>query len=145
MKNILILLLITSATLQAQRKDKDKMEQIKAYRTAYFTEQLDLSSQEAEKFWPIFNSFSSEMRSIRKLERKELNSKVDELGAAMTDEEANALIDKKIAFNTQRLELEKKLIKELGAFFPATKILLVFKAEDDFRKTLLERYKKGRK
>lgn len=145
MKNILILLLITSATLQAQRRDKDKMEQIKAYRTAYFTEQLDLSSQEAEKFWPIFNSFSSEMRSIRKLERKELNSKVDELGAAMTDEEANALIDKKIAFNTQRLELEKKLIKELGAFFPATKILLVFKAEDDFRKTLLERYKKERK
>lgn len=143
MKQITLLLLLITCGVQAQ--SKEKTEKIKAYKTAYFTEQLALTPQEAEKFWPVFNLFSEEMRTLKRRERKELMNKVDTLGNSITDAQANVLIDKKIDFSRKRLALEEKLVRDLGAFFSAKKILLVFKAEEDFRRKLLERYRGGEK
>lgn len=143
MKQITLLLLLITCGVQAQ--SKEKTEKIKAYKTAYFTEQLALTPQEAEKFWPVFNLFSEEMRTLKRRERKELMNKVDTLGNSITDAQANVLIDKKIDFSRKRLALEEKLVRDLGAFFSAKKILLVFKAEEDFRRKLLERYRGGKK
>lgn len=143
MKQITLLLLLITCGVQAQ--SKEKTEKIKAYKTAYFTEQLALTPQEAEKFWPVFNLFSEEMRTLKRRERKELMNEVDTLGNSITDAQANVLIDKKIDFSRKRLALEEKLVRDLGAFFSAKKILLVFKAEEDFRRKLLERYRGGKK
>lgn len=143
MKQITLLLLLITCGVQAQ--SKEKTEKIKAYKTAYFTEQLALTPQEAEKFWPVFNLFSEEMRTLKRRERKELMNEVVTLGNSITDAQANVLIDKKIDFSRKRLALEEKLVRDLGAFFSAKKILLVFKAEEDFRRKLLERYRGGKK
>ena len=38
----------------AQKKDK-KFEKLKALKTGYISNELNLTSNEAEKFWPIYN------------------------------------------------------------------------------------------
>ena len=67
MKHILILFLLIATTASAQRGDK-----IKAYKTAFLTESLELTSDEAEKFWPIYNAHEEKLRTLRKQERKEI-------------------------------------------------------------------------
>ena len=71
MKKIFILFgFITFATLltQAQVADSAKVrERIKSLEIGYITRQLQLTPEEAEKFWPIFHQY-----------RKELNATVTE-------------------------------------------------------------------
>ena len=52
-KIIPLLLLLTSFTFYAQSESmKEKKEQIKALKVAFLTTELDLTSKEAQKFWP---------------------------------------------------------------------------------------------
>lgn len=55
---ILILLLAQSYFCSAQKGD------LEAVRVAYFTEQLQLKSDEAQKFWPIYNNYKGEVKSV---------------------------------------------------------------------------------
>lgn len=71
MKKILLILLlsfVTKATLLAQ--DANMAEAIKI---AYLTKQLNLSQEEAQKFWPIYNRYFAELKQAHgELKGKEL-------------------------------------------------------------------------
>ena len=72
-KTLVIIALIFSVTLFAQRPGKEK---IKAFKTAFITEKLDLSQTEAQKFWPIYNEFEKKLENLRQRERTEINEKI---------------------------------------------------------------------
>lgn len=46
---------------QVEGKDSKK---IQALEVAYITKELNLSPEEAEKFWPVFNRYRSEVKNI---------------------------------------------------------------------------------
>lgn len=143
MKNILLaFFLLLSVGIQAQ---SEKHEKIKALKTAYFTSELELSSTEAEKFWPVYNSYDTKMRDIRRLERKEIFEKFKTGIDNLSDEEANALIDKAYQLEAQSLQLKDELTKNLREIISPKKIIKLRKAEDDFKRKLLEQYKNHRK
>jgi Skp family chaperone for outer membrane proteins len=50
----------------AQPRLKEKKEQIKALKIAYITEELQLTSEEASKFWPLFNAYEDKQESCVK-------------------------------------------------------------------------------
>src|SRR6187431_2294722 len=65
-----ILFLLLSFNFYAQiQSDKDKFkekrEQIKAMKVAFLTTELDLSSSEAEKFWPLYNTYDDKLFELR--------------------------------------------------------------------------------
>jgi len=122
MKKIVLVLFLVSTGLYAQRPNQDRM---KAFKTAYLTDQLDLTSSEAEKFWPIYNYFENKLKSLRKKERSEIFSKVRNGGIeALTDSEAIALIDKMLEMKTTELQYRKELVKDLLKVLSPKKILL---------------------
>ena len=61
---ILFLFLSSAYICNAQDSNKDK-EKIEAVRTAYITNQLNLTPQEAQKFWPIYNQYFSEVKKAQ--------------------------------------------------------------------------------
>ncbi len=142
MKKIVLVLFLVSTGLYAQRPNQDRM---KAFKTAYLTEQLDLTSSEAEKFWPIYNYFDNKLKSLRKKERSEVFSKVRNGGIeALTDSEAIALIDKMLEMKTTELQYRKELVKDLLKVLSPKKIIKLNRAEEEFKKILLERLKQHR-
>ncbi|MCH7784996.1 MAG: sensor of ECF-type sigma factor [Bacteroidetes bacterium] len=142
MKKIVLILFLVSTGLYAQRPNQDRM---KAFKTAYLTEQLDLTSSEAEKFWPIYNYFDNKLKSLRKKERSEVFSKVRNGGIeALTDSEAIALIDKMLEMKTTELQYRKELVKDLLKVLSPKKIIKLNRAEEEFKKMLLERLKQHR-
>ena len=44
---------------------KNDGSRIEALKIAYLTKKLNLSTEEAQKFWPIYNKYSEEIRSVR--------------------------------------------------------------------------------
>lgn len=119
-------------------------DRIKALKTAHITQALDLTPAEAEKFWPVYNANEEKMENIRRTERQEIVSKVRAGLSSMSDSDANRLIDKMIDLKSQELEHQKSLVKALRNIIPPQKILKLHKAEDDFRRMLVEKLRNHR-
>ena len=68
MKKILILIsfVIGLQVTYAQVPDDNqpKKEQLEAVYTAYITQKLELTTEEAQAFWPIHNEFEKEVRGV---------------------------------------------------------------------------------
>lgn len=126
--------------MQAQDR---KHEKIKALKTAYITEKLSLTSNEAEKFWPIYNKYDDKFHALRKKEKNEIYQKLRDGLDKMNDAEANALIDTSLSLESEQLELHKQMIAELRGVISSKKIIILKKTEDDFKRELLDRYRNG--
>jgi hypothetical protein len=138
MKRIIIILFFMSAGLIAQ---PDRHEKIRALKTAYITQELSLTPSEAEKFWPVYNVHDQKMNELRTSERRDIFSKIKGGFDNMTDEDTNALIDQWLRIESETLKLQQDLVVNLRKVLPPKKIIRLRKAEEDFKRKLLERYR----
>jgi len=140
MKKILtIILLAVTFTFQAQ--GDEKREKIKALKTAFFTTELSLSSEESAKFWPIYNAFDEKQFELRHTKMKSLINKLKKTIDSMSEKEALAVLNQLEDYDQELFENRKKLVTNLKQVINPVKILKLKKAEDDFNRTLLKQYK----
>jgi hypothetical protein len=137
---ITALLLVSTLTFYGQESKKEK---IKALKIAYITKDLNLSSAEAEKFWPVYNTFDEKqfdlrMVKMRKIRRELKNQPLD----AISDTQANILVNQIDQLEDEIHQNRRKLTVELRKIISPVKILKLKQAEDDFNKTLLKQYRK---
>lgn len=125
--------------------NKEKREQVKALKVSYFTTELNLSSDEAAKFWPVYNEYEEKQFALRHSRMKQLIKKIDEMGVNISDKDANAYLKQLEDNEAELLNLKKKLVNELKPIIGPVKTLKMFKAENDFNKKLLAKYKGNRK
>lgn len=138
-----ILFLFLTFNFYAQsEKSKDKKEQIRAMKVAFFTSELDLTSNEAEKFWPIYNAYDDKQFELRHLKMKSYFKKMNgENLEKLTEKDATILLNQIQDNEEDQFNLRKKLIGNLKEVLPAIKIIKLKKAEDDFYRKLLQQYK----
>ena len=112
------------------------MRKIEAARIALITERLELTPEQAEKFWPLYREYSGQREVIRK-EFVEARREVKAEG--MSEEESRKLLAKGLELKERQLLLEKAYAEKFNTVITSRQILLLRKAEDDFRQMLLER------
>lgn len=139
MRKLIFILLISVSALNAQ---ENRHEKIRALKTAYITEKLSFSSADAEKFWPVYNEFDQKFHGLRKQQRNEVSLELRNSWDELTDAEANALIDKYIQLKFKNLELLKERTEALRKVISPKKIISLNKVEEDFKRELLDRYRK---
>jgi hypothetical protein len=71
-KYLFIFILFLSGSINAVKAQDDqpvdeskKQEKIKALYVAYITQQLNLSPEEAQKFWPVHTQFETDLKSVK--------------------------------------------------------------------------------
>jgi len=139
LKNLVMLLLLCSATVFAQ-EHKEKREQIKALKVSYFTTELNLTSDEAAKFWPVYNSFEEKQFELRHNKIRPLLQKLDDSNFdKISDKEANAYLAEIQSNEEELFGLRRKLINDLKPIIGPVKLLRLKKAEDNFNKQLLSK------
>ncbi len=115
MKKILLLFgFITFATLltEAQVTGNERVgEKIKSLEIGYLTKQLQLTPDEAEKFWPVFNQYRKETREI------------------MLD---NSLTDR-LEIDQKLLDIRKKYRKNFAVIIGNVRAQEVYDSEDRFK------------
>lgn len=146
--SIITLLFFISSSIFAQtgdnkRKRPDK-EQVQAMKIAYITNKLMLTPEEAQKFWPVYNEYTTKRDAIRKEMRK--NSKANYNKSELSDEEKNIEIAKNIEKNFElrydELKLDKLYFDKFIDVLPIKKVGELYTAEHEFKRELLRRMKK---
>src|SRR5690606_27447016 len=142
-KYILILLLFIFAFGQGMAQEKNKRDYIKSLKIAFITENLNLTTDEAQRFWPVYNNYEDQRYLQVYKEYKEIKHLLrDKEFGDVSETQASRTLDRLITIKKNSLELEKKLFDDLSDFIPSTKILYLKKLEDDFNHKLLEKLKK---
>lgn len=81
MKRILLILtfaLSLIAPAMAQQDDpKDAASRVQALKIAYLTKKLNLSPEEAQRFWPVYNKYEDEIRLANQEFRQRPGSELD--------------------------------------------------------------------
>lgn len=115
---------------------------IEALRVGFITEKLQLTSDEAKLFWPIYNQYRREQDDLKKKYKNAEDINME----AMTDAESEKMLADMVTLRQLQVDLMKKYTTEFKKSVNTRKILLLFKAEEDFKKVLLKQYmdKKGR-
>ena len=143
MKKIIILsALFLFTTISFGQDFKEKREKIKALKVAFITEQLDLTTDEAQKFWPIYNANEEKQFELRHKKMRSIINKFENGGLEkLSDKEATALIDQIETIEDELHASKKAYIKELKTVISAKKIIKLKKAEDEFNKKLLKQFR----
>ena len=133
---------ITSSNSQNRKESKEK---IKALKIAYFSEQLELTSKEAEKFWPIYNDYDTKQHNVRNKQRQALknafnNSNMD----AISDKAAKKIVDSKLATEKELYEIHKDFIKKIDGVISYKKMVKLQIAEMEFGRKLMKKYRRKR-
>ncbi|KAF2328667.1 sensor of ECF-type sigma factor [Flavobacterium ginsenosidimutans] len=143
-KNILpLLLFLTSFSFFAQNgKIDEKREKIKAFKVSFLTTELELTSTEAEKFWPIYNAYDDKQYELKYLKMKTyLRQLKDDNLKNLSDKDAATLLSQIESTDKEIYQLREKYMNSLKKVLPAKKILLLKKSEDDFNRKLLQQYR----
>ena len=63
---ILALIIVTSfAKAQDEQASVKKQQDIEALKVAFISKELELTPDEAQKFWPVYNQYSKEIKATR--------------------------------------------------------------------------------
>ncbi|HEY6901557.1 MAG TPA: hypothetical protein VI233_12975 [Puia sp.] len=112
-----VLVILCWLALPGQSQDRQQRPVIDAYKTAFITRRLNLTPEEAQKFWPIYNAYNAEMRQANIVYRNG--------GPVIQWEEA-------------RLNIKKKYSVEFLKAISPGKINDFFTAERDFDAFILK-------
>jgi hypothetical protein len=139
MKTLLKILFLSVLSIAAFAQEEDLppaqdvkvRDKINAARVAYITEQLQLTPEEAERFWPIYREFSERRREIRQ-QLRDAGKRPD---PAKSDQE---LVDHQFKIKQQELDLEKDYSGRLLKVISAQKLRTLPQAERRFRQMILD-------
>ncbi len=106
----------------AQTGSGQRMEKIQALKIAFITQRLDLTSTEAEKFWPVYNKYEDEINNLRISNRN---------GDVLDNEQ-------------KLLDIKKKYSPSFEKILGPQKLNKLFNAEKEFRNVLIKSLKAQR-
>lgn len=137
----LLLLFISTITLS---QNNDKLEKIKALRVAFISTKLELTSNEAQKFWPIFNEFDKNQTDLRKEKRMLMMRLKHQNTSSLSDIEMQKLLDTSELLESNIQTNRQQLVKNLRGVISPQKIILLKQLEEDFKKTLLKQMRNSK-
>lgn len=143
MKNIIVifaLLAITINTANAQKRKHGK-ERVKALKIAIFTEELSLTTKEAQNFWPLYNEYERKQRNINS-ELRKLNK---ESMTETSDKKLESMLEKRFKLQDQKLKLERTYYKKFRKILPIKKVIRIAHAHRKFKLMLVKKGKKRRR
>jgi hypothetical protein len=136
---LLLLAIFTFSDALAQNQGREKLD---AYRIAFFTKRLNLTPQEAEKFWPVYNEFQNKRNSIQ-TERMQLNRNVNQNELNMSEKDMTEAGDKLISLQMQEASLAMDYHKKFKEILSPAKVIRLYQAENQYRLQLLNELKQN--
>lgn len=132
-----ILFLSTSLSF-AQPGNESRKEKIESLKIAFITTELELTPEESEKFWPLYNEMELKLKKVRKERRQlgeDLKNKLDQLSDADIKSKVNTVLDKDI----EESEIKKTYTQKFAEVIGYKKAVKLLSLEQRFKRELLHR------
>lgn len=134
----ILFLLLMSFGVSAQQQEEQEpaqadpkaQEKINSLRIAYLTDKLGLTSEQAEKFWPVYREFAQKRMDIRS-ELRQAQKGIDKNNP--DPKKQQELVDLSLRVKQRVLDLEKDYSGRLLKVVTAEQMLRLPNAEAEFR------------
>ncbi len=136
----LILSLITLSLGNALGQDlSDELpetDEVRSQRVAYITQRLNLTEEEAGHFWTVYSQYEEERQALIARYRREAIRPTSDEAAAQT-------IEQRLQMETDVLALKRQFYTELQQGVSPRKLVLLPRAEREFKRDLLRQLRRG--
>jgi Spy/CpxP family protein refolding chaperone len=137
---LLFLLMLGFVAGHAQRQapgaaQANRVEQLKI---AFLTRQIDLTAEEAQQFWPLYNEYQKTLAEQRDDRRESMGNERPDF-ESMSADEINRLIDERMQQASAIHEARVAFLQGIREFLPPVKVARYFKAEEQFKRQALAR------
>jgi hypothetical protein len=130
---LLIMLLYPLSWTFAQNPNLEKLNN---YKIGFFTKKLNLTSAEAEKFWPVYNEYQSQRNQIQ-LEKLKINRTFNQNENSLSDAQLEEMGDKYVECLVSESNLAVAFHKKLKEVLSPAKVILYYQAENQYKMQLL--------
>lgn len=126
------------------KKKYPTREEILSQKIAFFTQELDLSPEEAQKFWPVYNEGWKKIHEAHKKVNKTLKELNNALKAepATSDKEIEALMEKYFSALKAEAQIQEETYNEISKVLPIKKAAKTCTLEEKFRVMLIKQLRR---
>jgi len=121
-KYLLIITIILGSFSFVSAQNGQRAEKIQQLKIAFITQKLQLTSAEAEKFWPVYNNYDNEIKQLRSTNKN---------GDVLDNEQ-------------KLLDIRKKYKPSFEKILGAQRANDLYNVERDFRNVLIKQLKNQR-
>jgi hypothetical protein len=137
MKNVFTLLIfLTICNIsfgQNTKRNRQAIEEkMKAMRVGYITNALELTSEESQKFWPIYNQYQIEKSNL-------LKETISIKESISSDADGSTFMNKYFELKDKETALEKKYAEKLKSAISVKKVATLFLTEKKFRQEVISK------
>jgi hypothetical protein len=132
---LLICLMLSSLNAVKGQEQSDN-EKLTAYKIAFFTQRLDLTPAEAEKFWPVYNDYSARKSKLQ-IDRVVMIRYATQNEANMSEAELSSTADKLAQTFVDEASLIATFNNALKAALPPAKVIRLYHIENQYKQQLL--------
>lgn len=138
MRRILWVFILFSLCIgQMSAQDDVPGGRLKAMKIAYITNLIQLTPEESQKFWPIYNLYEVDLKKVREKYSSDRNP------ALLSDQEVEKYIQDGFEMEEQLIKVRRDYVQKMKAVISIRKIALLTKAERNFNRTILQNYLKA--
>ena len=143
---LLSLLLLTNMLAISQATKPARGQRIIERKWKFIQHNIPLTLAESKKLEKAFFDFEIRKMQLNKSLKKDVIAKVVRGRAnELSDQELNAIIDKKVAIDKELYALEKNYLRTLRKTLPPLKVIQYYKAEKIFKRELIKRLRKHKR
>jgi len=119
-----------------ERYDPEKLQ---AARIAFITSRLDLKPEQAEKFWPVFNGYSSNRENYL----REISKLSDLRSGDIAESEAKKRIEQRFELQRKMIAEEETFVNVMSKIISYNQVLKLNGIARDFTRTVYQRQRGG--
>ena len=117
---VLLVLMLAGLQGYTQQNKQSAHDQIEALRIAFISQQLNLSPEEAQRFWPVYNAYRSESEALQRSYPGQLTA------------------DQQLELEQKKLDLKRKFKSQFEAALGKDKLNELYNLERKFQEKLRE-------
>lgn len=136
-------MLFASICAQAQQKfDDGWKERVMSEKIAFFTVELNITPEEAQTFWPVYNMVENELDQARFEVIKSYKALAEAIDAGKPSKEISTLLDKYLQAKAAQDKIDNSTAETYKGVLPVEKVAKLYVAEEKFRRQFINKLHK---
>lgn len=143
-RGLIIAVIALTIPLMRLGAQNPNLEKFSTYKIGFFTKKMNLTSQEAEKFWPVYNDYQKQKNLIQR-EKLLLSREFNQNEASLDDRQLTEMGDKLIKYISDETSLAVAFHRKIKELLPPAKVIKYYQAENQYKIQLLKELQENRK
>lgn len=123
------------AQQEQHHQSKERWQKIQNAKIAFITEKINLTPEQSQKFWPLYNQLEKERDLIREKSRALRSENLE----GMSDSELRTALNSRLNWRQSELDLDKQYMDKFLRVISVRQLASLYRSEREFTKVLLKK------